>query len=368
MTSICTRLGAFVCLILFTCICRTLGVALSSTRTTYDSYSVGAYFTTTGDIPGIWRSYCPFNTAPPCTAFCDPRNQVCLQSARSIVRTCGPLWTSYSEIQNGFKPPGPGWYNHTSVYGSNGGPRKTTVDIYTTFSTAKSEVVRWLPNHNSVTTSTPVYALGTPTQLITTTIIPTQNHKSTITILTGPTPHCKWQTFDIETSTDCGECTISGGTVDFYFWPPETTGSISERVPTTAAPQAQSTVFNGTTLYSPTVYISLRTIFASDTCLQIGARHTGTLIALDPLQVSTQIDIGMKQTAYRYGQLNYTALLQPPPQHQYEVQPSCIFLGCPTIYSTLWFPTLMVPPQVRSIDPAWKSCALALEGLYVPLP
>jgi hypothetical protein len=328
--------------------------------------SITTPFSVAGDerpsVPGIWSSLCPSDTAWPCTAYCSPHDTACIRAASAIVRTCSPSWSSYSSVQDGLKHPAEGWRNFTTVEGLNGGPTTTTVDVYTTFSTAKTGFGRWQSNHVTPTTITPVYALGSPVPEVTVTTIPKYLHADTVTLLTAPTPNCKFESLSVLASSDCGRCTLTGGTVDLYFWPPETNSNPGHSNASPAS-TTRSTILNGTTLVSPTVYIAVRTIYASDRCLQIGARHTGTLIAMDPSQVSTQIDIGLKQPAYRYGRLNYTNLLEPPPAWQYEMQPSCKVFGCPTIYNTRWFPTLQVPPQVRTIDPAWTNCALALEGL-----
>ncbi|KAK5172279.1 uncharacterized protein LTR77_003917 [Saxophila tyrrhenica] len=265
---------------------------------------------------------------------------------------------SYSNVRNGLSTPGPAWSTVLSTIGA-GGRTTTAIEVYTSFSTASSGFGRWQSNHITPTTITPVYALGSPIQKVTVTTIPSDSNAYTITQLTGPTPNCKFETMSVKSSTDCGQCTITGGTVDLYFWPLETAGPSDTTT-------RRSTILNGTTLYSPTVYIHLPTIYASNTCLQVGARHTGTLLAMPPDQLSTQIDIGLKQPAYRYGKLNYTDLLRPPPAWQYEMQPECYVFGCPTIYNTQWFPTLKVPEQVRTIDPEWAGCGLALEGFYDP--
>ena len=39
---------------------------------------------------------------------------------------------------------------------------------------------------------------------------------------------------------------------------------------------------------------------------------------------------------------------------------------CNTIIDWAYFPTLVVPTQIRDIDPAWATCAVALDGLYDP--
>jgi hypothetical protein len=64
-----------------------------------------------------------------------------------------------------------------------------------------------------------------------------------------------------------------------------------------------------------------------------------------------------------YGPLNHSHLTGLPPVSEYEHQPSCIFARCPTIYPISVKPTLVVPTQIRSLDPAWADCAGALAGL-----
>jgi hypothetical protein len=315
------------------------------------------------DIPGVWYSACQYGGAWPCEAYCTPADAACLHSASRVAKTCGPSWSLYHSIQSGLRPPGAAWYNTTSVvsYTNPGGTRTTSVEVYTSFTTATQGFVVGV---SSVTTMTPVYALGSPVLSEMTTKEPLYP-EPTYTVLTGPTPQCKFTAYSIKARSDCGRCTIAGGTVDLYFWPPAPT-SVAEKVHTSLLTnKPESTILNGHTLVSPTVYISINTISASDSCLQVGERHTGTLVAMNPEDVSTQVHIGGKDAAYAYHRLNYHDLVGLPPASNYEMQPSCLMVGCPTIYSTSWHPTLKVPPQVRSIDPAWASCGLALEGLSV---
>lgn len=64
--------------------------------------------------------------------------------------------------------------------------------------------------------------------------------------------------------------------------------------------------------------------------------------------------------------LNYDDLQGIVPIQVYEEQESCaVGNGCPTIYPG-YKPTLVVPPQIRSLDPAWKSCIMDFHGLYDP--
>lgn len=155
---------------------------------------------------------------------------------------------------------------------------------------------------------------------------------------------------------------MTGGTVQLFFWPPATVNSTI-----TSTQNPESTVIEGTTLYSPSVYISFEAVHASNSCFQVGRNHTATMISLASAEVSTQIHTGGKvkaSGAESYGQLDYAHLIGLPPATQYEMQPSCVMFGCPTIYpSTSWNPVLLVPTQLRSLDPAWSSCAVGLDGL-----
>ncbi|KAI6861866.1 hypothetical protein KC343_g6004 [Hortaea werneckii] len=115
-------------------------------------------------------------------------------------------------------------------------------------------------------------------------------------------------------------CTVQGGNVDLLYWPVATTslhvtdGSTStEIIPITGNPNTTSTMlFEGTTLISPTVYISFETAFALDEC-------------------SKPVDDSF----------------------------------CSTIF-TDYRPVLSVPQQILSLDPAWSSCDVYWRGLYDP--
>ncbi|TKA82878.1 hypothetical protein B0A55_00954 [Friedmanniomyces simplex] len=213
---------------------------------------------------------------------------------------------------------------------------------------------------------TPVYALGSPVLTISTTSY--EERHGTLTYLSAPTPTCRYTA--VATSTDCGQCTLTGGTVQLFYWPPTTrppaTANGTSR-PRSLAPT--TSVLSGTTLYSPSVYISFETVYASNDCFQVGSRHTSTVLALNRWDVSTQVHIGGMVGQYganSYSALRYADLTGLPPASEYELQPSCFMVGCPTIYPSSWNPTLVVPSQLRSMDPAWQSCAIGLEGLYDP--
>ena len=306
------------------------------------------------DIPGLIHLHsCG---AGPCWASCLAEDAVCLSAANSVVRTCGPLWDSYiSSSQQGGKL-GPQWTTLTETTGGMNA-YTYTVDVYTTF---RKAATTWYAGSAGTSAYQPVYALGSPLHTTSkTTYFP---EKGIYTSLVGPSPDCQY--WSVATVTDCSQCNLYGGTVDFYYWPPTATGTMKGNLSTPLTNTGPVTaVVKGTTLTSPTVYIWLRTIYARDACSQIGERHTGTMIAMDPRDVSTQIHIGGKVAAYTFGQMHYEDLTGFPPLDEYIRQPDCAYVACPTIYSTSWNPTLSVPSRLRAIDPAWETCGPGIEGL-----
>ncbi|KAK4954569.1 hypothetical protein LTR10_008002 [Elasticomyces elasticus] len=247
-------------------------------------------------------------------------------------------------------------------------PRVTsTIDIWTSFSKANVSFVVGVPTaHGELSTMTPVYALGSPVQ--STSLVTYPDIYYTYTTVTGVTPDCKFtRVSTVVSQADCGQCTMNGGTVKLLYWEDQATNPISVTSITSDWPQ--TVVSNGTTLYSPSVYISFQTAFATNSCGRVGLNYTGTMLTLHPEDLSTQVHVGGKvyQTgANRYESLNYADLGGLPPVDVYESQPSCIMFGCPTIYSTSYFPTIAIPPKMRSMDAAWIDCDVGLDGLYDP--
>ncbi|KAK4552959.1 hypothetical protein LTR86_009883 [Recurvomyces mirabilis] len=153
------------------------------------------------------------------------------------------------------------------------------------------------------------------------------------------------------------------------------------------------TVSAGTTLYQNRAYISLQTAYAMNSCGYVGGKHTGSLLTLASTQVYS---IGNELGAcVDDGHLfNFADLLPNLPQSAFSAVlfgggDSCahpngvpwpnplngdFMNGVPlevdpcyyTIADYAYRPTLVVPTQIRQLDPAWATCAVALEGLYDP--
>ncbi|KAK3074974.1 hypothetical protein LTR53_002143 [Teratosphaeriaceae sp. CCFEE 6253] len=186
---------------------------------------------------------------------------------------------------------------------------------------------------------------------------------------------------------DCAwSATISDVLSQLLYWPVATTSlrttgnaTITDVIPLTGSNATRTAVVDGITITSPTVYISFQTAWAVDDCSSpVGKNHTGSLIALRPDQVSSihgnsgpQFITQTTSSIHFYGTwqaapFNYTNLaLTPVPLSVYLDQPSCWDEFCPTVY-TDYRPVLSVPTEVRSLDPAWKSCDLFWEGIYDP--
>lgn len=331
-------------------------------------------------VPGMISESCyggpTVGDGPPCVATCKENDSACRSAASSIVATCKPQWDMFDSIQRKLvSTPSNGlwsWITTTNHYSYGSGSLRTiTWSVYTKVSTVRS----YSYVNVAGSTITPVYALGQPS--MTESEVPNPGY--TATFLTGPTPTCRYNyvawTADgtlahlnsqIITMT-CGQCSLHGGEVQLYWWPSTSTASAGTKTRLSSSLEPpMTTVVDGITLTSPTVYVSLHNLSASDSCSVVGSTITSTLIAMDPTDISTLVHIGGKvaqSNANQYGPLNFTQLTGLPPASAYEQQPDCVYVGCPTIYPTPINYTIVVPSQVRSMDPAWANCAAGLEGL-----
>ncbi|KAK0946015.1 hypothetical protein LTR29_002595 [Friedmanniomyces endolithicus] len=181
-------------------------------------------------------------------------------------------------------------------------------------------------------------------------------------------------------------CTVQGGTVQLLYWPAftSTTGSNQTRshassgVPHPTAPV--TALYKNLTLTSPSVYIDFKTAFALDNCGHtVGDPHPGAIIPLNPkdlytidadydwiVATSTIHNTLVTTTFYMSKTMDYHDLTGLPPGAAYEEMPLCVPVGCPVITPSLYHPQLVLPTQVRALDPAWKACGLDWQGLWDP--
>ena len=109
---------------------------------------------------------------------------------------------------------------------------------------------------------------------------------------------------------------------------------------------------------SPSVYVIFESVYAADSCRQIGAMHTGSVLVFDPASISAVYGEGFLSEAvpngasiYNFGDLGPTINAAA-----YERQVYCVAdTGCPTTYP-YYVPNIAVPSELRSLDPAWASC------------
>ncbi|KAK0283520.1 hypothetical protein LTR35_001946 [Friedmanniomyces endolithicus] len=181
-------------------------------------------------------------------------------------------------------------------------------------------------------------------------------------------------------------CTVQGGTVQLLYWPasastPGSNQTRSHASPGVTLPTAPVTaLYKNLTLTSPSVYIDFKTAFALDNCGQtVGDPHPGAIIPLNPkdlytidadydwiVATSTIHNTLVTTTFYMSKTMNYHDLTGLPPGAAYEEMPLCVPVGCPVITPSLYHPQLVLPTQVRALDPAWSTCGLDWQGLWDP--
>ncbi|KAK3629541.1 hypothetical protein LTR56_017970 [Elasticomyces elasticus] len=162
---------------------------------------------------------------------------------------------------------------------------------------------------------------------------------------------------------------------------------------TSTADSGPYIVSAGTTFYENRAYISVQTAYASNSCGYIGGRHAGSMVTVASSQVFSMNRVH-GDCADQGNSFNFADLEPNLPMSAFNTavnQNACRklpqFAGkypdydkgdwvngraigysepCNTIIDWAYFPTLVVPTQIRDLDPAWATCAVALDGLYDP--
>ncbi|KAI6862564.1 hypothetical protein KC338_g6186 [Hortaea werneckii] len=146
---------------------------------------------------------------------------------------------------------------------------------------------------------------------------------------------------------------------------------------TSTLSQPVTAIYRNMTLTSPTVYIEFKTAYATDACgYTVGNQHPGAIIGVDPkslYSVYAKLDYfvdtldhgGGTTTFYQSNPFNFHDLSGLAPGPAYEAQPSCWDNGCNTIFND-YHPVLVLPSQVRDLDPAFASCGLDWRGAWDP--
>lgn len=144
----------------------------------------------------------------------------------------------------------------------------------------------------------------------------------------------------------------------------------------------------GTTLTSPTNYISFSMVSASNLCGYVGGNYSSTIVAIPttktlsskwavPLPYDAHLFQMITQIQSGTSSFDYDDLQVPVVQEVYDHQVWCASYSvsmwakgrlnatCPR--TRAYEPILVVPSEVLySIDTSWTSCSLDLRGLYDP--
>lgn len=133
--------------------------------------------------------------------------------------------------------------------------------------------------------------------------------------------------------------------------------------------------------------IRFDTAYARDACNRpVGKGYAGSVLVLPPGDVSSLLvadgPLGVAGVPYAFSgttvighyyevaSFNYADLEWPYPLSAWTQQPLCFTqyeeYDCDTIVSGALNPVLSVPAEVKSLDPAWKSCGMDWGGIYDP--
>jgi hypothetical protein len=183
----------------------------------------------------------------------------------------------------------------------------------------------------------------------------------------------------------CHACQIKGGTVQLIYWPPTsstwidgTYSAITDNSTTTA-----TVVTLGTTLTSPTVYVSFDSLYAHDMCSVFSNKtYLNQIVAItDTATLSSIWDWSHINGLGKPASFNFTDLcVSPVPDNIDESQPRCarsLFevargnaprpSGWACARDFPYEPILAIPDEVvRQLDPRWASCNGSLNGVYDP--
>ncbi|KAK0367148.1 hypothetical protein LTR94_000145 [Friedmanniomyces endolithicus] len=199
----------------------------------------------------------------------------------------------------------------------------------------------------------------------------------------------------------CQRCAITGNNVRLLYWPPSTahvssgdgisTAHLKRSVANGTA--IHTAIFGGTTLTSPTLYISYDTLYASNSCHGIGWTIKNTIIPVASSDLSSLAyqplanwaigpgQWGNGELSYKYTSrpYNLTDLNQPIPDSIFNQLPFCQrelrgwkaagfnesrFTCSPR--DAPYAPLIAIPTEVRGLDPAWASCTAWYGGLFDP--
>lgn len=116
---------------------------------------------------------------------------------------------------------------------------------------------------------------------------------------------------------------------------------------------------DGFTYTSPSIYVAYHDISASNSCGQVGSKHTSITLSFQPGQLSTiDYSAGLFGFGGNPGQPKPFDLknLPCPPQSLIDAQESANQPGLSLPARGTYAPIIAPPLAIRSLDPAWKTC------------
>ncbi|KAK0259924.1 hypothetical protein LTS16_022094 [Friedmanniomyces endolithicus] len=199
----------------------------------------------------------------------------------------------------------------------------------------------------------------------------------------------------------CQQCAITGNNVRLLYWSASTAHAATRSTNSTAHSERSvangtaihTAIFDGTTLTSPTIYISYDTLYASNSCHGIGRTIKNTIVPVASSDLSSLAyqplanwaigpgQWGNGELSYKYisRSFNLTDLIEPIPDSIFNQLPFCQrelrgwkaagfnesrFTCSPR--DAPYAPLIAIPTEVRGIDPAWASCTAWYGGLFDP--
>ena len=116
-----------------------------------------------------------------------------------------------------------------------------------------------------------------------TTYLTTQGSEKDVSTITTYVPY--WNphsTFAPGCTLGCHSCQINGGTVQLIYWPPESSTWINGNYSALSgnSSETRTIVTLGTTLTSPTVYVSFDSLYARDSCSAFGKTYYDEIVAI----------------------------------------------------------------------------------------
>ncbi|KAF2721939.1 hypothetical protein K431DRAFT_345917 [Polychaeton citri CBS 116435] len=226
-----------------------------------------------------------------------------------------------------------------------------------------------------------VYALGSATSTLTSSSLEDPVTTSAIVHTFKPPPSCNTSITCTTASNpaDCRGCDVQGGTVELIYWADMATAKASNSsIAANTSTSVSTTVYKGHTLISPSILLQFKTAYALDNCGgTVGDTHPGAVITVHPKSLSSLVGSddfyqvtmpdGVVTSYWNRHQFDFHNLVGLINAEVYNEMPNCYLdMDCYPIYPSSYHPVLFLPPEMRSLDPAWKTCGLSFWGAWDP--